>query len=59
MVWREAAGKRLTEGQITELIRSGRTRPIQGLRDPSGETFTGRLELGPEAQTLIRRSGPG
>jgi DNA topoisomerase III len=56
VVWWEVAGKRLTEGQIAELIRSGRTRPIPGFRDPSGDFFTARLALGPERQTLIRRS---
>lgn len=56
VVWREVAGKRLTERQIAELIQWGRTSPIQGLRDPSGETFAGCLELGPESQTLVRRS---
>ena len=62
VVWREIGGKRLTERQIAELIRTGRTRAIQGFQDPSGQAFEGRLELGPELQTVIRRSragGPG
>ena len=57
VVWREVAGKGLTERQIAELIRSGRTRLIQGFRDPAGQTFAARLELGPDQQTLIRRAG--
>ena len=56
VVWREVAGKRLTERQIADLIRSGRTRPIQGFRDPAGQVFAARLELGPAFQTVIRRS---
>lgn len=56
VVWREIGGKRLTERQIAELIRRGRTRPIRGLQGPSGEKYTGTLELGPGFETLIRRS---
>lgn len=56
VVWLEVAGKRLTDRQITDLIRVGRTRPIQGLRTDSGEVFAARLELGPGFETLMRRS---
>jgi DNA topoisomerase III len=58
VVWREVSGKGLTERQVAELIRTGRTRLIQGFRDPSGQTFAARLELGPEGQTVIRRADP-
>jgi len=60
VVWREFAGKRLTERQIVDLIRVGRTRPIQGFRDASGQPFDGRLVLGPSFETTIQASGtPG
>jgi DNA topoisomerase-3 len=57
VVWREIGGKRLTERQIAELIRTRRTRLIQGFRDPSGQTFGARLELSPDGQTVVRRAG--
>lgn len=57
VVWREVAGKRLTDRQIADLIRVGRTRPLQGFRDPSGHTYAARLELGPECRTVLRRVG--
>jgi hypothetical protein len=57
VVWREISGKRLTERQIADLIRMGKTRAIKGFRDHSGQVFTGRLELGPDHQTVIRRGG--
>ncbi len=57
VVWREIAGKRLTERQIADLIRRGRTRPIKGLRDESGRILEARLELDPESRVLIRESG--
>ncbi len=57
VVWWEVAGKRLTERQIADLIRSGRTRPIQGFRDASGQPFDGRLVLGPSFETTIQASG--
>lgn len=53
VVWREVRGKRLTERQIADLIRTGRTRPIQGFRDPSGQVYAARLELDPEGQTAV------
>jgi DNA topoisomerase-3 len=59
VVWWEVAGKRLTARQIADLIRTGRTRPIQGFRDPSGQVYEARLELGPEGQMLMRRVGDG
>ncbi|MGE5154667.1 MAG: DNA topoisomerase 3 [Bdellovibrio bacteriovorus] len=58
VVWSELAGKRLTERQIADLIRLGRTRPIRGFQDAAGGTFGARLELGPGFETLMRRSNP-
>ena len=44
-VLREVSGKGLTERQIAELIRAGRTRPLKGFRDSSGRPFEARLVL--------------
>ena len=45
MVWKEIAGKRLTEKQVGELIDKGKTRLLKGFVSASGEPFAARLKL--------------
>jgi DNA topoisomerase-3 len=56
-VLREVSGKGLTERQIAELIRTGRTRPLKGFRDPSGRPFEARLVLDEGHRVAIRETG--
>jgi DNA topoisomerase-3 len=55
-VLREVSGKGLTERQIAELIRAGRTRPLKGFRDPSGRSFEARLVLDEGCRVAIREA---
>lgn len=55
-VLREISGKALTERQIAELIRAGRTRPLKGFRDPSGRPFEARLLLDEAHRVAIRET---
>lgn len=58
-VLREVSGKVLTERQIAELIRVGRTRSLKGFRDTSGRSFEARLELDEGRRVTIRETVPG
>ena len=45
VVWKEIAGKRLTEKQIHDLTGKGKTRLIKGFTGRSGKKFDARLRL--------------
>jgi len=45
VVWKEMAGKKLTEKQIQSLIAKGRTGLIKGFKGKDGNKFSARLEL--------------
>ena len=45
VVWKEIAGKRLTEKQIHDLTGKGKTRLIKGFTGRSGKKFEARLRL--------------
>ena len=45
VVWKEMAGKKLTEKQIQSLISKGRTGLIKGFKGKDGNKFSARLEL--------------
>ena len=48
VVWKEVAGKRLTEKQVRQLIGKGKTRLLKGFKSKSGNSFQARLRLNPE-----------
>ena len=48
VVWKEMAGKKLTEKQIHTLIAKGKTGVIKGFKSKKGSKFDARLKLGPE-----------
>ena len=48
VVWKEIAGKKLTEKQIYRLIEKGKTAMIKGFKSRSGNGFQARLKLDPE-----------
>ena len=48
VVWKEIAGKKLTEKQIQTLIAKGKTGVIKGFKSRKGNKFDARLKLGPE-----------
>ena len=48
VVWKEIAGKKLTEKQIHTLIAKGKTGVIKGFKSKKGNKFDARLKLGPE-----------
>jgi DNA topoisomerase-3 len=45
VVWKEIAGKRLTQKQIYRLIRQGKTSLLSGFIDSSGRAYKARLTL--------------
>ena len=51
VVWKEVAGKKLTENQIYQLIDKGKTRSLKGFKGKSGRSFQARLVLSPEWKT--------
>ena len=48
VVWKEMAGKKLTEKQIQTLIAKGKTGVIKGFKSKKGNKFDARLKLSPE-----------
>ena len=53
MVWKEIAGKKLTEKQIHTLIAKGKTGVIKGFKSKKGNKFDARLKLGPECKAAF------
>ena len=53
VVWKEVAGKKLTEKQIFTLIGQGKTRSIKGFKSKAGKTFQARLKLDPEWKVVF------
>jgi DNA topoisomerase III len=51
VVWKEIAGKKLTENQIYQLIDKGKTRLLKGFKGKSGRPFQARLVLSSEWKT--------
>jgi len=51
VIWKEIAGKKLTEKQIYQLIDKGKTRSLKGFKGKSGRSFQARLVLSPEWKT--------
>ena len=59
VVWKEIAGKALTQAQLRDLIQKGRTRPIKGLVDAAGVRFDARLRLDDDWQVVVERLTEG
>jgi len=57
VVWKEIAGKKLTENQIRTLISKGRTSRLRGFKSRSGGTFQARLRLDPEWKVVFEFDG--
>jgi DNA topoisomerase III len=55
VVWKEIAGKTLTQAQLRDLVKKGRTRPIKGLVDEAGGRFDARLRLDRDCQVAVER----
>jgi len=55
VVWKEIAGRTLTQAQLRDLIQKGRTRPIKGLLDEAGGRFDARLRLDGDWQVVVER----
>ena len=53
VIWKEIAGKKLTQKQIETLIEKGSTRPLKGFKRKSGETFQARLKLASDWQVVL------
>ena len=53
VVWKEMAGKKLTERQIQTLIAKGKTGIIKGFKSKKGSKFDARLKLGPECKAAF------
>ena len=53
VVWKEMAGKKLTEKQIHTLIAKGKTGVIKGFKSKKGRKFDARLKLGPECKAAF------
>ena len=53
VVWKEMAGKKLTERQIQTLIAKGKTGVIKGFKSKKGGKFDARLKLGPECKAAF------
>ena len=53
VVWKEMAGKKLTEKQIHTLIAKGKTGVIKGFKSKKGNKFDARLKLGPECKAAF------
>ena len=53
VVWKEMAGKKLTEKQIHTLIAKGKTGIIKGFKSKKGSKFDARLKLGPECKAAF------
>lgn len=58
-VWREVAGKALSDAQLKELIVKGRTKVIKGFKKKSGSgTFEAKLVLNEEFKVKLEFDGP-
>ncbi len=53
VVWKEMAGKKMTEKQIHTLIAKGKTGVIKGFKSKKGSKFDARLKLGPECKAAF------
>lgn len=45
VLWREVASKKLTDGQMKELVEKKKTRVLKGFKSKQGHPFEARLEL--------------
>jgi DNA topoisomerase-3 len=59
VVWKEIAGKALTQAQLRDLIQKGRTRPIKGFVDEDGGRYDVRLRLNKDWQVVVERLSGG
>lgn len=50
-IWKTVAGKALSAGQVTAMVKYGRTPLIKGFRAKSGKRFAARLALQPDGRT--------
>mgnify|MGYP005712864381 FL=1 len=53
VVWKEMAGKKLTEKQIQTLIARGKTSLINGFKSRKGSKFDARLKLDENGKTIF------
>jgi hypothetical protein len=58
-VWKDIAGKALTQAQLRDLIQKGRTRPIKGFADEDGARYDVRLRLNEDWQVVVERLSGG
>jgi hypothetical protein len=58
VVWREYAGRSLADAEIAGLIRRRLLGPVDGLADPSGRVYSGRLELDAESRVVLHEIAP-
>ena len=49
-IWREIAGRALSERELTDLLGEGRTKELKGFRSKSGKTFQACLALSGDGQ---------
>lgn len=57
-LWREVAGKRLTDEQLRQLAGEGRTGVLKGFRKKDGSRFDAALALDAEGKTVFSYPGP-
>ena len=48
-------GRKLTRGQVTDLVNKGETKIIKGFKTTRGEAFPGRLKLDPSKKVVLTK----
>lgn len=48
VIWKEIAGKKLSQAQVSTLIKAGKTPAIKGFVSKAGKPFEARLKLSPQ-----------
>lgn len=53
VVWKEVAGKKLTQRQLADLVKKGKTRLMSGFKNAAGASCKGRLRLDERCETVL------
>jgi DNA topoisomerase-3 len=55
-IWREQRGKKLTDGQIKDLVEHGQTKVIKGFKTKTGTIYDAKLILSAEFKVVVEGS---
>lgn len=55
-IWREQRGKKLTDGQIKDLVEKGETKVIKGFKTKTGTSYDAKLILNAEFKVVVEGS---